>query len=705
MTALAVMVALLGAMFAVLQSVNAQTVTNLGDCGMAAGVTNSIKINDTCEIPSGELSQDDALSVSNSAVVSLSGGGAAGDPEATPAQNPNHWIADGNGVTVTAKGLGTATVTNHQDSLDDASDDVTYVIEVLPAASLTVTFKDSDSTVKAGTEVTVVITAKAVAATGSSLSGVLSVPSTGLFFVDFDNTPDNFETSQRVGFTISALGPTAQTTQATLSTTGAQDGQYLVTATTTAEVGNLKKGSVTGKLIIGDAGAGLASATIGLADGEKGSVGAPGSITLDVEAFNSLGSKSNAGDVNQVTVIAPGGDVTIPASGDATGVSDRPNSGQIEETTEAQNADGDANDDEDDDVGQKTTATISKDTPGQVTVYALLIGASGTARTEDFVLTFTGPAETISLGDASDQLAQKADSITFEVAAADTAGNGAAVSAGSVTATVVDADDKAPANLSATVTQKVDNKGTEDDETDDEDVPTAVVVTVTSGSTSDANAKAERGVYTVKVTLNGLEETEMTGDFTVVGGPAKVDVTADPAGGENFGDVITITAMITDEDGNAVDDETLVNFANSQDTGLSQIGAAHTGVKTKDGSASVKYAVVGAGISVVSATTQVGGVSGVVVVRSTAGMVEQEAMPEEEASVACLSNLNGFSTWSCGVESSASEIFDLVSGRGATALHLWNGTAWVRYSVVDGTMVPGSSDFMVAENDILYISN
>ena len=31
--------------------------------------------------------------------------------------------------------------------------------------------------------------------------------------------------------------------------------------------------------------------------------------------------------------------------------------------------------------------------------------------------------------------------------------------------------------------------------------------------------------------------------------------------------------------------------------------------------------------------------------------------------------------------------------------------SWVRYSVVDGTLVPGSSDFMVAENDILYISN
>ena len=55
--------------------------------------------------------------------------------------------------------------------------------------------------------------------------------------------------------------------------------------------------------------------------------------------------------------------------------------------------------------------------------------------------------------------------------------------------------------------------------------------------------------------------------------------------------------------------------------------------------------------------------------------------------------------------SSASELFGLVSGRGATAIHLWNGSMWVRYAVVDGSEIPGSSDFTVAEDDILYISN
>ncbi len=84
---------------------------------------------------------------------------------------------------------------------------------------------------------------------------------------------------------------------------------------------------------------------------------------------------------------------------------------------------------------------------------------------------------------------------------------------------------------------------------------------------------------------------------------------------------------------------------------------------------------------------------------------EAAAAADEAVSLACLSATNGFATYTCGVDSSASELFGLVSGRGATAVHLWNGSDWVRYSVVDGAMVPGSSDFTVTENDILYISN
>ena len=73
-------------------------------------------------------------------------------------------------------------------------------------------------------------------------------------------------------------------------------------------------------------------------------------------------------------------------------------------------------------------------------------------------------------------------------------------------------------------------------------------------------------------------------------------------------------------------------------------------------------------------------------------------------SLDCLSELSGFAVWTCG-GSTASALFELVSARGATAVHLWNGSVWIRYSMVDGAMVPGSRDFTVGESDIIYISN
>ena len=77
----------------------------------------------------------------------------------------------------------------------------------------------------------------------------------------------------------------------------------------------------------------------------------------------------------------------------------------------------------------------------------------------------------------------------------------------------------------------------------------------------------------------------------------------------------------------------------------------------------------------------------------------------DEVSLDCLSALNGFSTWTCNVDTTASALFGMLAERGATAVHLWNGSMWVRYAVVDGSEIPGSSDFTVTEDDILYISN
>ena len=337
-------------------------------------------------------------------------------------------------------------------------------------------------------------------------------------------------------------------------------------------------------------------------------------------------------------------------------------------------------------------------------------------------LTFTGGAASLAIGDASDVLARSGDAYTmakpgndgnddgdftddgdtapvpaveggiiFEVTASDKAGNSVDLAPGAVTAVKITDSDGKDVTSSFNTDNEMQKAGS------------SQVVQVRVGTKS---TKVAAGEYTAEVSLTEVNDSKVSAMFSVADVADDVSLSASAMTSEMIGDVITVTATVTDANGNPVADGTDVDFDVSSSTGLAGIGKGHGANDTVDtvgGMASVKYAVVGHGTSVVSATA--GGATGVVVIESTAGMVEPEAMPEEEASVGCLSNLSGFSTWSCGVESSASEIFGLVSARGVTAIHLHNGTAWVRYSVVDGAMVPGSSDFMVTENDILYISN
>ena len=182
-----------------------------------------------------------------------------------------------------------------------------------------------------------------------------------------------------------------------------------------------------------------------------------------------------------------------------------------------------------------------------------------------------------------------------------------------------------------------------------------------------------------------------------------MDVSASSTSSETIGDVITVTATVTDKDGNTVSDGTSVMFSASSMTGLAAIGTGHSGKATKNGEASVKYAVVGAGNSVVSATA--GDATGVVVITSTAGVAAEEDAEPVDCGLSGLNRLSGFASWDCDADTTASALFSLLSSRDVTAIHLWNGSSWVRYSVVDGSEVPGSSDFTITDGDNLYISN
>ena len=488
---------------------------------------------------------------------------------------------------------------------------------------------------------------------------------------------------------------------------------------------------------VGAAGIGLSAAELSLGNrkhddpatltdetkAETGTDSATGDgINLVVSASNSLGNKSNNGDIEQITVIAPGGTITInsPRSRNPA-QSERPddrydpantiaifsaqpddNSASLSESGVTKNTNlGDAAAQARADAIQQTMSlNVQKadDEPGSIDVYVILAG-KGAAISNTLTLTFTGPNDALAIGEATESLLAFAeatelpevlrrDIISFAVSATDAGGNDGSVP--SVRTRILDVDGKVVNQDNISVEQGPDSNK----------VPNAKL-TLTSLNSELTPLKV--GTYTIKITTSGGLSAE--GEFEVVGRADGVDLSVDTSAPSAVGEIITATANVT-AGGKPVPDGTVVTFAASDvaGDGDSVLVAVGGGVVQRafGGVASANFVAVGHGRSVISATAH--RTTDVEVIASTAGATD-EAMPEEEASVACLSNLNGFATWACGVESSASEIFGLVSGRGATALHLWNGSAWVRYSVVDGTMVPGSSDFMVAENDILYISN
>ena len=444
-----------------------------------------------------------------------------------------------------------------------------------------------------------------------------------------------------------------------------------------------------------------------------------GIIGVTVNVLNSLGNKPNGNEISEILIFAPSAYVDEATAGNdaAEGtVRDEANENSTTGTTS--------------DSATSFNFFVSDTDEGTIDVYAVAIGSKGgTATSATLTLAFTGDADTVEVSDANSPIAQKGGSGYVTVTATDKAGNAAdlnvtadAANRDAVSAALKDADDKDVPSSKATVmvgqapkagkSFKVDVDNDNDDETtdatdcdatneDSECDKNALRVTV---STTDTVGLAA-GEYSLEVTLG--DNDPVTATIIVAGDAANVELEGS-ASSVSVGDIVTFTATVTDEDGNVIPDGTNVEFNAVGALVLTGLGGGADGgtvdAALNDGVAMARYVVVsGSGTATIIATHGDGSkaIDGVTSVSTEA----EEAMPEEEASVSCLSNLAGFATWACGVESSASEIFGLVSGRGATALHFWNGSAWVRYSVVDGTMVPGSSDFMVAENDILYISN
>ena len=430
-------------------------------------------------------------------------------------------------------------------------------------------------------------------------------------------------------------------------------------------------------------------------------------IWLKLSIKNSAGDLAANADISSVTILAPGGVIDM-AYAKANGQRDTTNTGTATESVS--NADPDqrpgANT-----AAQNTAFTASgatpatevrntmfvkvsraanalgAQTPGKVSVEAII---NGSLYSNAETLTFTGPTAALELSGTGKTLKSKNDStgISFTVMGMDAAENkGTAVSNGSLIITIKDsAGAVVPSTRSPMVTDQAQGTGTN---------AANVTFKVKTGAVAAAS-----GAYTVEAHIAGNAKSKASAAFSVAGPAANIALSADPESADEPG-LATLTAMVTDEAGVNVPDGTTVKFS-ALGGGASLITAAE--VETVDGKATASLAVTSYGTTVVYATA--GKAAADLSFVSTAN--EPEAAPEPEpetVSLDCLSNLTQFSAYTCGVDSLASELFALLSTRGATAIHLNSGGSWVRYSIVDGSEVPGSSDFVVTTNDILYISN
>ncbi len=699
--ALATLLALVAAMFTVMPS--ARAAIALGDCTAdtaEAPFTNDLGNTDSCDIP-GTTSPD---AVADSAELTATTVGEY-------LQSSDDEVVTISGSTVTAADFGTATVTHRTvvaDGPDEGDDpdvtDVVYLFEVHRFEITKIDFGDSDNTVRASatTPLTVTVTASYspnaqsdTAADGPSIS--LTVPAPLAIVSGEGRTATRVQTASAVGDQVSAVDgdpatdgdqPSVRISATFLvSTAGVPTGDYTVTASADSQeaaTGRVTASDTETLTVTDDAGAGLGSATLSLGNvmddnpatikdetiPESGTVLVGGKINLVVQAFNSLGSKSNPGDVSEIQVIAGGGRVDFGVTG-VTG-----NVLREEETGER--------------VGQTVKFSLSKanSKPGTVDVYALVIGPGTSITTETVTLTFSGTPTGLSVADATEALlavneaGADDDTVKLEVTATDDGGNKATPPTRGVRIVITGPDDKSVLRSKIDASQPTKSG-------------TKYYITLTGKGTQAAPLAA--GEYTVTVSQGELEDTAT---FNVAGAAANIELAVDNTSPGDDDAFVTATATVTDKDGNSVSDGTEVTFGASGNGAILDL-VGNAGKMTKDGVATATFVVIGDGRSVISAISGSG--KAATTVNSTAGAAD--TAEAEEVTLGCLSETSGFATYTCDTASSASELFALVSGRGATAIHLWNGSAWVRYSVVNGNEVPGSTDFLVTDNDILYVSN
>ena len=480
-----------------------------------------------------------------------------------------------------------------------------------------------------------------------------------------------------------------------VQTEGLAAGEYLIgvrvrsadfAMTTRARVGLAPGETYESTFTVGDAGVNLSNLALTLADGQSSTAAAGELIELQATATNSLGARANLPGDYRLNAVAVGG--RIYQTTDVNPLVPTQLGGSSAELAAAST--------------QETffISSGSDTAAATVDVYLLAAGGGGALRSETLTLKFTGPPAQLSLQEAAHYGMNAADGPwLLTMGAVDANGDAATLDAAGVNGlAILDANGSAVSGAQALFRTDLNPN--------DSIAYTPGIIVAWPGADLTTNPPTfgtppAAGAYTVTAALNGVTDSEVSGQIVISGATASIAVEL-AAEGSGIGSVVTMTATLTDAAGNAVSDRAVEIEA---DGSLTLVGS---GLQTSEGSLTRMLVVTGDSIGTVTVSAEGGTVSGVGVFVPSQQPAAPAPAPELEPSpegIDALSSTSGFASWRSPQQTTAAALFRDLTKRGAAAVHLWNGRFWVRYSEVNGRPIPGVHNFPVTFNDIIYISD
>lgn len=292
----------------------------------------------------------------------------------------------------------------------------------------------------------------------------------------------------------------------------------------------------------------------------------------------------------------------------------------------------------------------------------------GTITTEPLEIAFSGAASTIRLAAPGSSLHHRSGGASVTITADATDANGIEAAVPRLQFSILDPDGDLVSGARIDVEQQ-----------DDE-------IILTTLETSDDGLTP--GVYTLRARSGSMIAEQV---FTVSGPPARIEINTNPPAGTRIGQIITITATITDARSAPIADGLTVRFQPINNQAFFLVGDGQE--STAGGRATAYIAITRGGTGVLAVGT--GDEINIASLRSNA--------PERNAGSPLVSDKipDGRAVWLAATNVSTQFVPRL---RSAGILGLWirSDNEWVGYAVDGGQRVPGSSQFAVRTGQVVY---